>query len=140
MKIIDYTDPFKALDEEKLAFRVLLEAVKREATEMVNQSNPDEVLESVEVTKDKLNKRPLQHLYMTPQEAYRNHLIEDYTNNSTMAEGDILEPVETKKKKPQKSKMRRSKLHNLIKNEILGIASQREKSRRRKLALRKLAN
>ena len=140
MKIIDYTDPFKALDEEKLAFRVLLEAVKREATEMVNQSNPDEVLESVEVTKDKLNKRPLQHLYMTPQEAYRNHLIEDYTNNSTMAEGDILEPVETEKKKPQKSKMRRSKLHNLIKNEILGIASQREKSRRRKLALRKLAN
>ena len=106
---------------------------------MVNKSNPDEVLESVEVTKEKPNKRPLQHLYMTPQEAYRNHLIEDYTNNSRMAEGDILELVETEKKKPQKSKMRRSKLHNLIKNEILGIASQREKSRRRKLALRKLA-
>ncbi|MDC0125913.1 hypothetical protein OAI15_01470 [Flavobacteriaceae bacterium] len=138
-KIIDYTDPFKALDDEKIAFRVLLEAVKREATKMIHRTNPDEVLDTVEITKQKPNKRSLQHLYMTPQEAYRNHLIEEYTNNDRMVKDDILEPVEVEKIVTKKKKIRRSKLHNLIKDEILGIAAQREKQRRRKLALRKLA-
>ena len=50
----------------------------------------------------KPNKRPLQHLYMTPQEAYRNHLIEEYTNNDRMVRDDILEPVEVGKNSNQK--------------------------------------
>ena len=82
---------------------------------------------------------PRKRSYITPVEAYRSHLIEEYTNNDRMLRDDILEPVEVQKIVTKKKKIRRSKLHNLIKDEILGIASQREKQRRRKRALRKLA-
>ena len=139
-KIVEYLDPFNAIDDHELAHRVLLEAVKREAFLMVDKTNPmpeidNEPLEASEY----FDEVPRKRSYITPVEEYRSRLIEQYTDNNEIHSPDILEPVERRKTKRKKSIISRAKLNNLIKAEVLKQVQERDRKNRRRMAINKLA-
>ena len=82
---------------------------------------------------------PRKRSYITPVEAYRSHLIEQYRDNNELHSAGILEPVEVRKPKRKKSIISRAKLNNLIKAEVLKQVQERDKRNRRRMALNKLS-
>ena len=138
-KIVEYLDPFNAIDDHELAHRVLLEAVKREAFLMVDKTNPMPELDNEPLAREYMVEVPHKRSYITPVEEYRSRLIEQYTDNNEIHSPDILEPVERRKPKRKKSIISRAKLNNLIKAEVLKQVQERDKRNRRRMAINKLA-
>ena len=138
-KIVEYLDPFNAIDDHELAHRVLLEAVKREAFLMVDKTNPMPELDNEPLAREYMVEVAHKRRYITPVEEYRSRLIEQYTDNNEIHSPDILEPVERRKSKRKKSIISRAKLNNLIKAEVLKQVQERDKRNRRRMAINKLA-
>lgn len=85
--------------------------------------------------------KPDSSLETNPIEAFRMNLLEAYADKIPSADKDVLTPREALKTAAKASKpktIKRSKLINHIKAEILKTINLSEKKSRRKLALRKL--
>ena len=138
-KIVEYLDPFNSIDDHELAHRVLLEAVKREAFLMIDKTNPVPEIDNDSLAPSEYTVEvPRKRSYITPVEAYRNHLIEQYGEDNEIPSADILEPLERRKPKKKKSLISRAKLNNLIKAEVLKQVQERDKRNRRRMAINKL--
>ena len=141
---IDYVTPLEAINEKELTYDTLLEMVREEAVTMVKSTNRLDNDNTSSKTKSESNQAQSiadSSLATNPIEAFRMNLIEAYADNIPSTDKDVLTPREALKTAAKTSKpktIKRSKLINLIKAEILKTINLSEKKSRRKLALRKL--
>lgn len=141
---IDHVSPLEAINEKELAYDTLLEMVREEAVTMVESTNRLDNDNTSSKTKSESNQAQSiadSSLATNPIEAFRMNLIEAYADNIPSTDKDVLTPRKALKTTSTASRpktIKRSKLINLIKAEILKTINLNEQKRRRNLALRKL--
>ncbi|MGC6421673.1 MAG: hypothetical protein ACON43_02560 [Flavobacteriaceae bacterium] len=134
-KIIEVHEPYEKMNFSKVAYEVLLDSVRSEAMALVESTNEDPLryIHQVESKKD-CSCSTSAASFTDDVRAIREDLTTDRRDEVTPYR-DVIEP---KKASKQIKKMSRSKLHNMIKNEILKQVNHNKIKERRHAALKKL--
>lgn len=135
-KIIDYGDPFEAIDFTKISYDVLLEIVREKAFALVEATNKDfDISNNLHQVKSCQVNEGKQTDVEALSQAIRGKLMQSNNFKGSSAPPDTLVPLEDRKKP---NKIKRSQLTNMIKSEVLKQVETNKRKQRRYKALAKL--